>query len=555
MSKNSATTLRRFREVHYHRYKIGTRSNVNGSCVLRSQLPVRLPRPHTMQLIYGYPPPGIGHQRFKDAVDEEDRARVWEEVAEEQRQVEKWLRDSMSGMWRHHVVVAARSGVLIFVAGFGYWNVLDIDLKLQDEACVGVKAFDVASEDSLPVLIMALTTYVKRKGSESRDESGTYRLYALGAESLPPLPQELLTDREPSEAAQQNGQPMLNEYAYLEERLFALKVTEKTPFLDLEYLPYRISQDVAPGKPPQLLVAGNDNKVHRYVLGCNGMAELEPILGPPTEGPFTFTAFDGRAIGPYHVQIMAQQEFVVSLQATILDQRGGGSQRRRQLMVADEEVFDSAPILTTVFAPSMGQADRTAVDHVVSQKIRDGQITPGDSYDSQIDAAGQPELPRVHAVVGFVGEDAVVYHDVPIAGLDPAPTLVGGLAGRVPDTAQHISGRLGGRGGVFSLPNSAKEGMITSVHFDDLDFDGTKEILVGTVSGATLIYKEVESHGYVLVWKRQFPAPVYAIFSADINCDGVNELVVITLLGVHILQPNLAMVRAKLLRQLILSKQ
>ncbi|KAJ2328437.1 hypothetical protein IWW51_001207, partial [Coemansia sp. RSA 2702] len=59
--------------------------------------------------------------------------------------------------------------------------------------------------------------------------------------------------------------------------------------------------------------------------------------------------------------------------------------------------------------------------------------------------------------------------------------------------------------------------------------------------------------GYVLVWKRRFPAPAYGIFSTDINCDGANELVVVTLLGVHILQPNLAHVRAKLLRQLVLA--
>ncbi|KAJ2821372.1 hypothetical protein FBU31_004927, partial [Coemansia sp. 'formosensis'] len=163
--------------------------------------------------------------------------------------------------------------------------------------------------------------------------------------------------------------------------------------------------------------------------------------------------------------------------------------------------------------------------------------------------------PRVHAMIGFVGEDAVVYHDVAVAGLDPVPTLVGGVACKVPDTAPHISGRLGGLGGVFALPGSAKEGLITSVHFDDLDYNGIKEIIVGTVSGAVLIYKEVEGSGYVLAWKRRFPAPAYGIFSVDINSDGANELVVVTLLGVHIMQPNLSVVRAKLLRQLILAKK
>ncbi|KAJ1943995.1 hypothetical protein FBU59_002730, partial [Linderina macrospora] len=152
------------------------------------------------------------------------------------------------------------------------------------------------------------------------------------------------------------------------------------------------------------------------------------------------------------------------------------------------------------------------------------------------------DRPRVHALIGFVGEEVIVYHDVPVTGLDPVPTLVG-------------KGKFGsGLGGVFSLPGSSKEGIVTSVHFDDLDFDGQKEIMLGTVSGAVLIYKAVEN-GYAMVWRRRFPAPVYGIFSVDINCDGANELVVITLSGVHIMQPNLSIVRAKLLKQLILLRQ
>ncbi|KAJ2754024.1 hypothetical protein IWQ56_006551, partial [Coemansia nantahalensis] len=120
----------------------------------------------------------------------------------------------------------------------------------------------------------------------------------------------------------------------------------------------------------------------------------------------------------------------------------------------------------------------------------------------------------------------------------------------VPAAAPHVASRLGGRGGVFALPGSSREGLLVSVHFDDLDFDGVKEIIVGTVSGAVLIYKAVPGRGYVLVWKRRFPAPVYGIFSVDINCDGANELVVVTLLGVHVLQPNLAHIRATLLHRL-----
>ncbi|KAJ1892263.1 hypothetical protein LPJ66_006453, partial [Kickxella alabastrina] len=76
-------------------------------------------------------------------------------------------------------------------------------------------------------------------------------------------------------------------------------------------------------------------------------------------------------------------------------------------------------------------------------------------------------------------------------------------------------------------------------------------IIVGTVSGAVLIYKEVPGRGYALVWKRRFPAPAYSIFSVDINCDGANELVIVTLLGVHVMQPDLDAARRRLIGSLL----
>ncbi|KAJ2314557.1 hypothetical protein H4S01_001177 [Coemansia sp. RSA 2610] len=687
-----AASVRRFREVHYHRFQLGTRSNIHGTCLLRSHLPVRLPRPHAMHLIYPHPPPGVGYRRgvlppWQEAQDQAAFARIAleharatvREIKDERRRVAQWLA-TQRAIARTHVVVATQSRLLFFVAGFGYWNVLDIDLCLQNEACVGVKAFEVhiaepeplraepdgheddpetIDQHQLPVMVIALTTYVKRAGETNNgvvDESGSYRLYALGAESLPPLSSDFIekhalraekksdSDAElprsdslaepqkstsvPRASSQPAGPPTadplvaprrcmsetqppaqeslaetgdgeanlqqpqtnlirdlpVNSYAYLEERLFSLTVSEGMLSLDLDYLPFRISQDVTDGMPPVLLVSGNDNRVHRYALGRGQIVEIEPLLCPKTDVALTFTAFDARVIGPYHVQVTAHQEFAVALQASraltaseaaeAACVGSGDPLRLRKLLVADEEIYDAAPVLITIFTPESNRIDRTAFDYIITHRLgargSAARLMAGDVYDaewplgtmgefpgpaissssSSSSASDQP--PRVHVLIGFVGEDAVIYHDVPIAGLDPVPMLVGGAAGRVPSNAAHIAGRLRGRGGVFSLPGSSKEGLITSVHFDDLDFDGTKEIIVGTVSGAVLIYKAVE-RGYVLVWKRRFPAPAYGIFSTDINCDGANELVVVTLLGVHILQPNLAHVRAKLLRQLVLA--
>ncbi|KAJ2081817.1 hypothetical protein H4R24_002081 [Coemansia sp. RSA 988] len=678
-------SARRFREIHYHRFPLGARSNIHGTCLLRSQLPVRLPRPHTMQLIYSHPPPGVGYRRGAAAVGSgaaEKAAHmraVATEIRDERRRVRQWLEERRAPV-RTHVVVATQSGLQFFVAGFGYWNVLDINLQLKDESCVGVKAFEVTlapeqhdaaeqwrasraaaiqtgdkrglqretkagaeagaktdieteaktdiereakadaltdsgladvEQERLPMFLIALTTYVRRP-SEARDgvtdESGTYRLYALGYASLPPLPQQFLdahaldrtetrrahsqpaegsssaepaVTRRSASSGQEDGATgdmasvhsdsdetdralqnlPINSYAYVEERLFGMSLGSNTLSVELDYVPFRISQDVVPGEPPIVAVAGNDNCVHRYAVGCDGIVEVEPLLCPKTDAALTFVAFDGRVIGNHHVQITAHQEFAVALQASrplepseVAEGMGGRSSRK--LMVADEEVFDAAPVAVSVFTPEARRGDRTAFDYAVTHRIRGetGRLAAGDVYAADweigtMDAEGAEA--RVHALVGFVGEDAVVYHDVAVAGLDPVPTLVGGAAGRVPASATQISGRLGGLGGVFTLGGSSRDGLITSVHFEDLDYDGTREILVGTVAGAVLVYKAVAGRGYVLVWRRRFPAPVYGLFSADINSDGASELIVVTLLGVHVLQPNLAQVRARLLRQLV----
>ncbi|KAJ2375123.1 hypothetical protein IW150_002723, partial [Coemansia sp. RSA 2607] len=513
------TTQRRFREIHFHRFVLGTRSNVHGACLLRSRLPVRLPRPHTMQQRYDHPPPGVGYRRLGGRAGGTDTeadtasdagtgagadatAAATEAAREQQRQAAvAAIRDECArtaqcmaqgkDAARTHVIVATQRGLLFFVAGFGYWNVLDVDLRLRGEACVGVKAFEAATPGAaLPVLVVALTTYVKGAG----DGGGTYRLYALGAESLAPVSQAFLaqhaldsvgvTAERPAAAdAAAAGSLAPNDYAFLEERAFAMRVDGATVRADLAYLPFRISQDVADGQPPVLVVAGNDNAVHRYAVGSNGVFELAPLLCPRADGARTFTAFDGRVVGRRHVQVTAHQEFAVALQVS--EPTGRGTMRR--LAVADEEVFDAAPMLATVFSPDALDAGRTAYDAAVTERVSSASarrvaMAAGDEYDAAWPLGGADQSdagavqPRVHVLVGFVGEDAVVYHDVGDAGLDPVATLVG-AAGRT--------------GGVFALGGSGREGMISAVHFDDLDYDGQREVIVGTVAGSVLVYKHV----------------------------------------------------------------
>jgi hypothetical protein len=50
------------------------------------------------------------------------------------------------------------------------------------------------------------------------------------------------------------------------------------------------------------------------------------------------------------------------------------------------------------------------------------------------------------------------------------------------------------------------------------------------------LFNENRSDGVVLAWQQKFTAPIYDITSGDINADGVTELIVATIHGIHVLQ-------------------
>ncbi|KAK2828895.1 hypothetical protein Q5P01_019929 [Channa striata] len=77
----------------------------------------------------------------------------------------------------------------------------------------------------------------------------------------------------------------------------------------------------------------------------------------------------------------------------------------------------------------------------------------------------------------------------------------------------------------------------------DLDFDGQKEVLLGTYGQELLCYKfhgVIGSEGqFQLQWRRSFKSPLLSIIYLDLTGDGLRELAVLTLKGLHILQHSL----------------
>ncbi|XP_077403517.1 KICSTOR complex protein kaptin [Vanacampus margaritifer] len=78
----------------------------------------------------------------------------------------------------------------------------------------------------------------------------------------------------------------------------------------------------------------------------------------------------------------------------------------------------------------------------------------------------------------------------------------------------------------------------------DLDFDGQKEVLLGTYGQELLCYKfhhgaAGEEERFELLWRRSFKSPLLSIIYLDLTGDGLRELAVLTLKGLHILQHSL----------------
>ncbi|CAJ0871655.1 3965_t:CDS:2, partial [Entrophospora sp. SA101] len=98
---------------------------------------------------------------------------------------------------------------------------------------------------------------------------------------------------------------------------------------------------------------------------------------------------------------------------------------------------------------------------------------------------------------------------------------------------------------IFSSSTSKEYDSVLCSNVMDVDWDGKNEIMVGTYGRELLIYKQeliddVNSFmRFKLLWKKSFAYPIYKIVGLDLNQDCINELIIVTQYGVHVLQPRL----------------
>ncbi|KAH9090738.1 hypothetical protein Ae201684P_006144 [Aphanomyces euteiches] len=103
------------------------------------------------------------------------------------------------------------------------------------------------------------------------------------------------------------------------------------------------------------------------------------------------------------------------------------------------------------------------------------------------------------------------------------------------------------------LPDSDYFDSILCCLSADIDMDGSAELLLGTFSNALIAYKHnratPNAPWSVLTkdrWDFFFFGPVYSIVCQDMNGDGVDEIIIASTDGIHVLEPDCDQVREKL---------
>ena len=103
-----------------------------------------------------------------------------------------------------------------------------------------------------------------------------------------------------------------------------------------------------------------------------------------------------------------------------------------------------------------------------------------------------------------------------------------------------------GIGRTAILPNSDEHDAVTCCLAADVDFDGKKEIILGTYGQEILVYKETEDRSskrkWQKIWTRPFNNPVLGLLEADLTNDGVREITVVTSRSIVVLQHDLVKV-------------
>lgn len=108
-----------------------------------------------------------------------------------------------------------------------------------------------------------------------------------------------------------------------------------------------------------------------------------------------------------------------------------------------------------------------------------------------------------------------------------------------------------------TLPRADMTNIFSCLDVYDIDFDGSKEILIGNSTEVhtshtlcwnfkftyffqdIFLYKFRKDKGWCLTDLKKIGVPILGLLNMDVNGDGIRELIVMTMKGVHVFQHNL----------------
>ncbi|CAH1116569.1 unnamed protein product [Phaedon cochleariae] len=95
-----------------------------------------------------------------------------------------------------------------------------------------------------------------------------------------------------------------------------------------------------------------------------------------------------------------------------------------------------------------------------------------------------------------------------------------------------------------TLPRIDSTSVLTSCEVADIGFNGMKSILIGNSTKEIMLYEKNKEKGWCLEEIKTFSAPILGIKYIDITGDGVKDLVVLSMRGVHVLQYDLSLLQS-----------
>lgn len=152
-----------------------------------------------------------------------------------------------------------------------------------------------------------------------------------------------------------------------------------------------------------------------------------------------------------------------------------------------------------------------------STKMLDGPITSVKFFTQSSCPAAQShdDKDTVHLLVTSAIEPAVVFIDVFKNGFSQYTTL----------------------------PLSHLYDCVLCATVADVNWDGCNELILGTYGKELLIYQTdptvSDSMSVRLLWQRSFAHPIHCLWYGDMTGDGLSEVVVVTMGGIHVLQHDL----------------